>query len=93
MDTEVVLLLPTELAELDTGPVLLLLLAGDGNDEGPPPVADHPVVGHVRGVVVLTDGVPLGSTSVVELEFPYGPVELAEAELEPPVDRVTELPG
>lgn len=76
MDVEVEPVRPPELVGLDAE---ALLRADEVGDEEPPPVADHPVVAHVGGSVAVL------------LEFPYGPVELAEAELVPPVDRVTEL--
>ncbi|KAK7731507.1 hypothetical protein SLS53_008746 [Cytospora paraplurivora] len=86
---EVEFVLPLEMVGLDTE---ALLRAGPVEDEEPPPVADHPVVGHVRGVVVPIYGVLLMFVNVVVLlEFPYEPVKLAEAELAGPVDRVAEL--
>lgn len=89
VEVEVEFAIPLETVGLDTEE---LLLADIVEDEGPPPVADHPVVGHVRGVVVPIDGVLLMFVNVaVLLEFPYEPVKLAEAELAAPVDRVVEL--
>lgn len=89
VDVDVESVSPPELVELDTEP--LLLTGGMGTEE-PPPVADRRVVDPDRGLVVVINGVLLILGSVVILvEFPYGPVELAEAELVAPVNRVIEL--
>lgn len=89
VDADVEVVSPRERVEIDTE---ILLLKADVGDEEPPPVTDRPVVDNIRGVVVVIDGVLVLLSSVaILLEFQYGPVELAEAELAPPVDRMMEL--